>query len=110
MLDPLELELQAVVSHLIQALGTKPWSSARAVRALDHRTIFPAPRIIFNEKQMFSDTVLASGRQDVVCWGLHFHKECSKCGEESLFCSDPLSECGTLELLWQPSYDVGAPQ
>lgn len=48
MSDPLELELQVVVSHLIQVLETKPWSFAKAVRALDHRAIFPAPRTIFN--------------------------------------------------------------
>lgn len=30
-LDPLELQLEAVVGHLIWVLGTKPRSSARAV-------------------------------------------------------------------------------
>ena len=35
-LDPLELELQAVVSHSVQVLGTEVGSSERAVGALDY--------------------------------------------------------------------------
>ena len=35
-LDPMELGLQAVVSHLMWMLGIKLWSSARAVHTLSH--------------------------------------------------------------------------
>lgn len=37
-LDPLEPELQAVVSHLTSLLGTKVSSSARAVSIFSHWT------------------------------------------------------------------------
>ena len=35
-LDPLELELQTLVSSLMWVLGTKLWSSAKAFRTLKH--------------------------------------------------------------------------
>ena len=41
-LDVLELELQAVVSHLVRALGTEPGSSVRAANALNPQVISPA--------------------------------------------------------------------
>lgn len=46
-LDPLELELQMVVSHLMWVLQTEPRSSAEAASAMNNWAISPAP-IIFN--------------------------------------------------------------
>lgn len=43
----LELEPQAVVSQLIEGLGTKLRSSAKTKHVLTHRTITPAPTVIF---------------------------------------------------------------
>lgn len=34
--DPLELELQVFVSHLIRAVGSELWTSDRAISALNH--------------------------------------------------------------------------
>lgn len=45
MLDPLELELQASVSHLICVLRTKLESSARVLSALNYRAISSALKI-----------------------------------------------------------------
>ena len=40
--DPLEVELQKVVGHLLWVLGIKPGSSERAARALNHSVVSPA--------------------------------------------------------------------
>lgn len=40
--DPLELELEKVVSHLIWVLATEPGSSVRGVSALKRQTTSPA--------------------------------------------------------------------
>ena len=45
--EPLWLELQAVVSHLILVLETELWSSAEAVPALNCWAISPAPLLLF---------------------------------------------------------------
>lgn len=41
-LDPLDLELQVVVSHLMWGLRTEPSFSAGAANTLNHWAIFPA--------------------------------------------------------------------
>lgn len=41
-LDPLELELQAIMSHLMQMLGAKLWSSGKAARLLITEPSFQA--------------------------------------------------------------------
>lgn len=41
-LDPLELKLQGVVSHLMWVLGTQLQSSAKAASAFDSRTLSSA--------------------------------------------------------------------
>ena len=46
--DLLALELEIAVNYLVQMLGTEPRSSARAVQALSHGVIFPAPLPYFN--------------------------------------------------------------
>lgn len=33
--DPLELEMQIVVSHLMTVMGLEPWSSAKAKHTID---------------------------------------------------------------------------
>ena len=38
----LELELQAVVSHLVWVQGAEPWSSGRTARTLFHSAVFAA--------------------------------------------------------------------
>lgn len=57
---PLELELQAVMSHLIWVLGTIPWSSARKVSTL---TTDPAlrPVIIHISLYAFKNVLLERG-------------------------------------------------
>lgn len=42
--DPLQLEAQQVVSHLVWGLGTEFGSFARVVMALNQRAISPAPK------------------------------------------------------------------
>jgi hypothetical protein len=46
-IDPRELEVQMVVSHLMWVLTTKLGSSGRAVNALNNWVISLAPKIIF---------------------------------------------------------------
>lgn len=54
---PLELELQAVVSHLMFVLRTELRSSGRAVCGLNHRAIFPVLRLHFTAAHHFSPGV-----------------------------------------------------
>lgn len=42
MADPLGLELETVVSHLMLVLGTELWSFARAASAVNDRATAPA--------------------------------------------------------------------
>lgn len=49
--DPLELELEVVVTLLMWVLGTHFGSSARAIHTLNHQVISPTPRRIFRLKQ-----------------------------------------------------------
>lgn len=50
--DPLELGLQAVVRSCIWELGTKLWSSGRAMCALNHWAISAAPILFLLVSQM----------------------------------------------------------
>jgi hypothetical protein len=45
-LDPLELELPAVMSSLMWVLGTEPESFVRAASALDHQPLSSAPELL----------------------------------------------------------------
>lgn len=73
---PLELELQAVVSHLMLVLRTELRSSGRAVCGLNHRAIFPVLHLHFTAAHHFS-----SGVQ---CWC----SESFRVWSRSDFCDD----------------------
>lgn len=81
----LELELRAVVSCLTQVLGTEPRSSERAICALNHWAILPAPRTI-----SFTIPRYPLERQNIQSFPLHFMKNTNT--ENFLF----FSNCWTI--------------